>query len=282
MDRHIIILTTDKRQEALGNLFSGKRVRCSWEEYKREEICEKIYVLPTPVTKLDKNLDLKEKFKQELINCKGPMLVFAGALNEEWRTFLEKNGIAYWDFMKLPEVVEGNAQITAEATLAEVLKYGRYSVKGQKVLVTGYGCCGRKIAKIFSVLGAEVLVAARRQEVREEAAGDGYESVDFSALKEAVIGVNTVINTVPAQVITEEVIANMKEDALVIDIASNPGGTDFDAAQKYGVEAHLSLGLPGIYTTTSSALILKNAISKYAPQQKDVREDREWIFQIII
>ena len=106
MDRHIIILTTDKRQEALGNLFSGKRVRCSWEEYKREEICEKIYVLPTPVTKLDKNLDLKEKFKQELINCKGPMLVFAGALNEEWRTFLEKNGIAYWDFMKLPEVVE--------------------------------------------------------------------------------------------------------------------------------------------------------------------------------
>ena len=282
MDRHIIILTTDKRQEALGNLFSGKRVRCSWEEYKREEICEKIYVLPTPVTKLDKNLDLKEKFKQELINCKGPMLVFAGALNEEWRTFLEKNGIAYWDFMKLPEVVEGNAQITAEATLAEVLKYGRYSVKGQKVLVTGCGCCGKKIAKVFSVLGAEVLVAARRQEVREEAAGAGYESVDFSALKEAVIGVNTVINTVPAQVITEEVIANMKEDALVIDIASNPGGTDFDAAQKYGVEAHLSLGLPGIYTTTSSAQILKNAISKYAPQQKDVREDREWIFQIII
>ena len=282
MDRHIIILTTDKRQEALGNLFSGKRVRCSWEEYKREEICEKIYVLPTPVTKLDKNLDLKEKFKQELINCRGPMLVFAGALNEEWRTFLEKNGIAYWDFMKLPEVVEGNAQITAEATLAEVLKYGRYSVKGQKVLVTGCGCCGKKIAKVFSVLGAEVLVAARRQEVREEAAGAGYESVDFSALKEAVIGVNTVINTVPAQVITEEVIANMKEDALVIDIASNPGGTDFDAAQKYGVEAHLSLGLPGIYTTTSSAQILKNAISKYAPQQKDVREDREWIFQIII
>lgn len=282
MDRHIIILTTDKRQEALGNLFSGKRVRCSWEEYKREEICEKIYVLPTPVTKLDKNLDLKEKFKQELINCKGPVLVFAGALNEEWRTFLEKNGIAYWDFMKLPEVVEGNAQITAEATLAEVLKYGRYSVKGQKVLVTGYGCCGKKIARVFSALGAEVLVAARRQEVREEAAGDGYESVDFSALKEAVIGVNTVINTVPAQVITEEVIANMKEDALVIDIASNPGGTDFDAAQKYRVEAHLSLGLPGIYTTTSSALILKNAISKYAPQQKDVREDREWIFQIII
>ena len=28
--------------------------------------------------------------------------------------------------------------------------------------------------------------------------------------------------------------------------------------------------------------LLKNAISKYAPLQKDVREDRQWIFQIII
>lgn len=282
MDRHIIILTTDKRQEALGNLLLGQKIKCSWESYKRDEICEKIYVLPTPVTKIDSQLLLKEKLKQELTNCKGPVVVFGGAINDEWKQFLEKNGIVYWDFMKLPEVVEENGWITAEATLAEALSYGGYSIRNQKILVTGFGCCGEKIAQTCSALGAQVTVAARREEVRKQIAMDGYEAVTLEELPDAVENVNTVINTIPALVLTEEVIQNMKQDALILDIASKPGGTDFKAAEKYGIFARLALGLPGIYTTTSSARILKDAISKYALLEKDVREERQWIFQIII
>lgn len=282
MDRHIIILTTDKRQEALGSLLPGKKTRCSWEEYERDGITEKIYVLPTPVTKLDANKETKEKLKEELTNCKGPLMVFAGAMNEEWRLFLETNGIVYWDFMKLPEVVEGNGWITAEATLAEVLNHGDYSVQGQRVLVTGYGCCGQKIAKVFSALGAEVTVAARRLEVREEIAAAGYVAVSFAEVTSVAASVDTVINTVPAQVITRAVVQGMRKDAIIVDIASSPGGTDFDAAKERGIQAYLSLGLPGKYTTTSSAMLLKEAISKYAPLENDMREDRQWIFQIIM
>lgn len=282
MDRHIIILTTDNRQEALGNLFSGQRVRCSWEEYTREEICEKVYVLPTPVTKLDANAEIKDKLKQELTNCKGPVVVFAGALNSEWKGFLEGNGIVYWDFMKMPEVVEENAQITAEGTVAEALIHGQYSIRGQNVLVTGYGCCGKKIAKAFDALGAQVTVAARRFEVRKQILSDGYNAVEFSVLPELIRSMDTVINTVPKMVITKDVLRNMREDAMVIDIASRPGGTDFDAAAKYGTHARLALGLPGIYTTTSSAKALRDAIFKYAPLENDVRGEQQWIFQIIM
>lgn len=282
MDRHIIILTTDKRQEALGRLLSGQKVRCSWEAYKREDICEKIYVLPTPVSKLDKNAELKEKLKQELINCKGPIVAFVGAVNEEWKRFLEENGIAYWDFMQMPEVVEGNAWITAEATIAEVLLRSFRSICEQTILVTGYGCCGSRIAKIFGALGAEVIVAARKKVVRIQVEADGYQSVDFSEINSVIDRVDTVINTVPAVVITEEIIENMRKDSLIVDIASSPGGTDFEAAERHEIPACLALGLPGIYTTMSSAELLKNAISKHAPLQKDVKEDRQWIFQIII
>ncbi len=275
MDRHIIIFTTDKRQEALGNLLPGQKIKCSWDAYKRDEICEKIYILPTPVSKLDTNLEMKRKLKEELITCKGPAIVFAGAISAEWVDFLEKNGIVYWDFMKLPEVVEQNAWITAEATLAEVLIGGKYSVRNQKVLVTGYGCCGKKIAKVFSSLGAFVTVAARRQDVREEIVLDGYKAVGFDEMEKIVSDTDTVINTVPALVMTESVIRNMKKDAWIVDIASKPGGTDFEAAKKYGIQSKLALGLPGIYTTSSSALALKKAISKYAPLEKDISEDRQ-------
>ena len=298
MDRHIIILTTDKRQAALGRLLAGQKKQCSWEEYRREEICEKIYVLPTPVSKLDKFPQMKESIKAELVNCKGPLFLFAGAVNGEWKSFLESNGIAYVDFMQLPEVVEGNALITAEATVAEILLASEKSICQQRILVTGYGCCGKPIATRLAAMGAEVVVAARREEVREEIRRDGFEAVGFAGrkqglelpvmtknhlgIKDIVAEVDTIVNTVPSLVITEDIIEKMSKESLIVDIASSPGGTDFAAAEKCKITAKLALGLPGIYTTRSSAELLKNAISKYAPLQKDVREDRQWIFQIII
>lgn len=287
MDRHTIILTADKRQEKLAALLEGEKVSYAWEDDSREkEACEKIYVLPTPASKMDQNLVLKEKLKQELIKMSHKeavdVKVFGGVIGEEWKDFLEAYQIPYWDFMKLPEVVEGNGWITAEATIAEVLKESEYSIYGQKVLVTGYGCCGEKIAKLFARLGAKVVVVARREEVRKKAVKEGFVAISFDEMEKNLIDAMTVINTVPSMVLTEDCIRHMPRGSLIVDIASKPGGTDFEAARRYGVKAKLALGLPGIYTTSSSALLLKNAISKYAPLQEYVRGDKLWIFQIVI
>ena len=287
MDRHTIILTADKRQEKLAGLLEGERVSYAWEENAQEkEVCEKVYVLPIPVTKLDRNPRLKEKLKEELKNlCENPyakIMVFGGVFTTEWKLFLSEYQIPYWDFMKLPEVVEGNGWITAEATVAEVLQQGDCSIYGQKILVTGYGCCGEKIAKIFSKMGAEIIVAARREEVRRKIQRDGFLAIDISEIEKAIGDMTTVINTVPAMILTERCIRRMQGDACIIDIASSPGGCDFEAAKKYGIKAKLALGLPGLYTTNSSAKLLKNAISKYAPLKNEVREGKSWIFQIII
>ncbi len=275
MDRHTIVLTADERQEKLVALLEDEK-----------ELCEKVYVLPIPVTKLDGNPVVKENLKQELIRNRKKqgtsIKVFGGVIDAEWKTFLEGLEIPYWDFMKLPEVVEGNAWITAEATVAEVLQLSDYSINGQKIVVTGYGCCGEKIAKMFYKLGAEVIVAARRASVREEIQKDGFQAIDFEDLASSLLDVSTVINTVPAMVLTEDCIRCMPRGALILDIASKPGGTDFEAAKKYGVVAKLALGLPGIYSTSSSALLLKNAISKYAPVKESNSEEKLWIFQIVI
>ena len=83
MDRHTVILTTDKRQEKLAVLLEGEKTSYAWEENTLEkEICEKVYVLPIPVTKLDKNQVIKEKLKEELkMLCNNPyakIKVFGG------------------------------------------------------------------------------------------------------------------------------------------------------------------------------------------------------------
>lgn len=287
MDRHTVIFTADERQEKLANLFEGKKVNCTWEEYAKEkEWMEKIYVLPIPAAKIDRTPVIKENLKKELADMSQypevKRKVFGGAFDTEWKMFFAEYQIPYWDFMKLPEVVEGNACITAEGTVAEVLQMASDSICSQKILVTGYGCCGKKIAAVFSNMGAEVWVAARRKTVREEIERDGFQAIDFSEIEEYADGVSTIINTVPAMVILESCIKKMKSDSCIIDIASKPGGTDFEAAKKYGIKAKLALGLPGLYTTTSSAKLLKDAISKYAPLQNQIREGKSWIFQIII
>lgn len=287
MDRQTVVFTSDKRQEKLASLLEGEFISYAWEENSKEkQACEKIYVLPTPVSKLDRNLAIKKKLKQELINLSteqyADIKVFGGVMDQEWKNFLEERKIPYWDFMKLPEVVEGNGWITAEATIAEVLLQSETSIYGQKILVTGYGCCGEKIAKLLARLGAKVIVAARRESVRESVIKDGFGAIGFEELEKTLIDVGTVINTVPAMVMTEDCIRRMPRESLIIDIASKPGGTDFEAAKRYGIKAKLALGLPGIYTTSSSAMLLKNAISKYAPLSENGRGDKLWIFQIVI
>ena len=295
MDRHLMLFTTDKRQERLGKLFAGEKEYLTLERVNELNFFQNIrgvtmdewiYVLPIPVSKLDANSTIKEQIKQELLRRQkdepGKVKVFGGVFHQEWISFLEMNHIPYWDFMKLPEVVDGNAYITAEATVAEVLKIAECSICGQHVAVTGYGCCGEKIAKLFANMGANVTVVARREEVRDYATRDGFEAIGFGDMPKCMENCRVVINTVPSLVLTEECIRKMSRDSLIIDIASKPGGTDFDAAKKYGITAKLALGLPGIYTTTSSALLLKNAILKHAPLQENVREGKLWIYQIII
>ncbi len=289
MDRHTIIFTTDKRQKHLGELLPGSRELCSFPEYERrrklqEENTEKIYVLPTPVSKLEQNETIKEKIKELLKNesKKENITVFGGAITREWKTFLEEHEIRYIDFMEQKEVVEGNAKITAEGVIAELLSKSSVSMEGQQVLVTGFGRCAKSIAKKLTALGAKVIILARSEAAREEAFALGYEAYDFPCGKCIASQTNTLINTVPALVVTKEILERLPKDAIVLDIASKPGGVDFRAAKELGIYAKLSLGLPGIYTTKSSAMLFERAISEYAPVNNDRNGGRLWIFQIII
>ena len=77
-------------------------------------------------------------------------------------------------------------------------------------------------------------------------------------------------------------IREMHPDTVIIDIASRPGGADLAAAEGCGIQVIPALGLPGIYTTKSSAAVLAEAIRGYMGAEQDRKEERSWIFQIVI
>lgn len=72
--------------------------------------------------------------------------------------------------------------------------------------MSGFGKCGKAIARVFSAMGARVMVMARRKQARHEAAELGYETVDFNDPAKACFETLFLINTVPDRVIDESLI----------------------------------------------------------------------------
>ncbi len=281
MDRHSIIFVTDLRQQFIGEYLPGKVAAFNLDEMENPEkyIAQAEWiVLPTPVAKIDKTR-IVDKIKDNLTKNQ---YVFGGKFSEQWKNFFIEKEISYSDFMEDEIVACENAAITAEATVAEVIRNSRYSIEGQKIIVTGFGRCAKEIAKKLSALGAKVTVLARRVEARREARALGYEAVDFSYGPEEAYGTRVYVNTVPAPVLTKSIIREMHADSVIVDIASKPGGCDRREAEKYGILVVEALGLPGIYTPKSSAKILADAICRDAPPQPTRGKDASWIYQIII
>ena len=55
-------------------------------------------------------------------------------------------------------------------------------------------------------------------------------------------------------------LAKTASNALVIDLASMPGGVDFRAAERLGIKAIHALSLPGKVAPKTSGIIIKNAV----------------------
>lgn len=195
-------------------------------------------------------------------------IVTGGNIPESvWRAAVEKQAAVY-DFMKLNDVAIKNAVATAEGTIAEAIILSDRNLNKSQCLVLGYGKCGRALAYRLKGMGAHVTVAARRQEQRLEAAVQGMSMLDSSLMIDSLTEYDFIFNTIPFMILDRQHVGHIRPDALIIDIASKPGGTDFEACRDRGIQAVLALGLPGKYSPETSAEILIESIRHLLPTQQ--------------
>ena len=108
----------------------------------------------------------------------------------------------------------------------------------------GFGPVGQALGARLAALGANVTVCARRAEQRALAESLGLRGAELARLAALAPAFDTVVNTIPAPVLTEPVLAALRPGSLIVDLASKPGGTDFAAAQRLGCKAIHALSLP--------------------------------------
>ncbi|MBQ7832242.1 MAG: hypothetical protein IJ336_01530 [Lachnospiraceae bacterium] len=203
----------------------------------------------------------KVTLKEVLEIAESGQLFFGGMFPEEFRKALENKGAAVYDFMQMDDIAIRNAVATAEGAIAEAIYLSNEVLHGQEVLVVGYGRCGEVLADQLNGLAAKVTVMARREEARARAATFGNDVLTFDDIGE-LEKFHYIFNTVPVLCIDRAWIDCLNRFCCVIDIASKPGGTDFDYCSKKGIRAKLCGSLPGRYAPKTSGELLAEKIEK--------------------
>ena len=93
--------------------------------------------------------------------------------------------------------------------------------------------------------------------------------LEFRLIDEEIGKFKVVFNTVPAPVLTKEKLVLMDKNALIIDLASEPCGTDFAAAEELGITAKKALGLPGKFAPKTAGEILKETVLNVLSEKED-------------
>ncbi len=285
MDNSYLVIGGDVRQYYLAQQLktNGENVKMwcvptlekhstSSDTYGKKELFEemekaKYLLLPIPVLRTDGTLKLPvehirismEEFCEAL---RSQQILFGGNVPPQMYAMCNEMDVQVYDYMKLPGLAEKNAVATAEGTIAEAVLTGNINLEDSHCVVTGYGRCAKVLADKLYRLGARVSVMARNPKQREAAIKKKIFAADMtgSESRQILRRADFVFNTVPALVLDKEKLDCINKNAIIIDIASYPGGVDFAYCMQKGITARLCLGLPGKYSPKTSGLILEEMV----------------------
>lgn len=223
-----------------------------------------VLILPVPLSRNGTNVfapGADDPIRIDLLAEKLPRSarVFCGMPRENAEPFFRR-GIRLYDYAAREEFAVRNALPTAEGVAQILLQTLPITVRGAHILITGYGRTARSCARLLSAMGARVTVAARRCSSLAFAETDGYRSLYLRELPRFMQEMDAVVNTVPATVLTRDVLQDMRRDCPVIEIASAPYGVDFDAAQEFGVRVQIAPSLPGKVAPKTAGVILADTV----------------------
>lgn len=228
------------------------------------------YILPLPVEKcgaLNAPFSETEKSIHEvLFDIPDGGLVMGGKISGNLRNSSECRGLELYDYMQRPDFIVGNAALTAEAALWLLMNECETALYGKKVLIIGYGRIGRILAQRLKAMKTKLGVMSRNPEVRALAGALGYTPL---SPRENISGYDVVINTAPGQVLPEGAFSALEKDALLLELASAPGGLSRAEAAEFGLKFIAAPGLPARYSPESAAGLIYDSINEILKEREN-------------
>ena len=172
------------------------------------------------------------------------------------------NDINGLDILKDETTTILNTIPTAEGAIQIAMEETETVLDGKKALVIGFGRVGKTLASKLKGIGMEVYCEARKESDLACIRAYGYNAIEISNMKNELCKMNIIFNTVPAKILDKSMLILLNKKTLIIDLASWPGGVDYDIAEKLGIKAILALGLPGKVAPETAAEYIREYIYK--------------------
>lgn len=258
--KHCLLIGGDNRQRLIADqlLKQGMQVFCYGMDGcvtlpKQAVITDKIVpaelvIFPIPMTRDGKNLFTQYAsspipLDAILAELQADTIVCGGLIPDFVQRECKRRGIACFDYGKDEQFQLLNAVPSAEGAVEIALRNTPYILENAKTCVVGYGRIGKCLVKKLLGLQCRVTATARKETDLQAIQKAGATAVPTSQLAEHK-AFDIIFNTVPAPVIDTSVLERQTTDTLIIDLASKPGGVDFDYAAKQGIHCIHALSLP--------------------------------------
>ena len=190
--------------------------------------------------------DLFEKAKNKKI--------ITGNITEEISKYIRKeNNNEIIDILKYEELTVKNVIPTAEGAISIAMEKSKITLHDSNCLVLGFGRIGKILAKMLHGLGAHVYCEARKQYDLAWIKAYGYNEIHLNNLNKRLNEFDFIFNTIPYLILDKTNLELVKKECILIDLASKPGGIDFEEANRLGLQNEWALALPGKVAPKTSA-----------------------------
>ena len=197
---------------------------------------------------------------KDLMKTNKDKILITGSIKDNIKSLLDEKYMDVIDIMKRDDLAILNTIATAEGTIEVAIKNTDKILQGSRVLVLGFGRVGKIVANKFSKMSAFVTCAARKVSDLAWIKAYGYNSLNIYDLLYDLKEFDIIINTVPQTILKEKELKHVDSEALLIDLASSPGGIDGKMATSMGLNFIWALSLPGRIAPSSSAKFIKDTV----------------------
>ncbi|WP_353093507.1 dipicolinate synthase subunit DpsA [Tissierella praeacuta] len=211
-------------------------------------------LLNTPL--YSKEIKMEEIFS----NMNKDQIFIGGKISKEISDMAKNYNIDTIDLLKREEMAVLNAIPTAEGAIQVAMEETETTIHGANIMILGFGRIGKILAKMLQGIGANVYIEARSYSDLAGIQSYGYNPIHLREIEFYLQEMDLIFNTIPSMILDEEMLLKLKRECLVVDLASIPGGVDFETAKELGINTIWALGLPGKAAPMTAAKIMKDTI----------------------
>ena len=184
----------------------------------------------------------------------------AGRISEKITHLAEIYNVYSIDILEREEMAVLNAIPTAEGAIQIAMEETPITLHNSNIMILGFGRIGKILAKMLDGIGANVFVEARKYSDIAWIRSLSYKPVYINELSDYLSKMDIIFNTIPSTILNLDLLKIINKDSLIIDLASKPGGVDFEKAKELGLKVIWALSLPGKVAPITAARFMKDTI----------------------